>query len=140
MRGTLSSIGDDRGTGRDDDDDDDDDRGGGGRTDPDPTPPPLTGPAGDDILYGGSGANRLNGGKGDDVLYGGAGDDTLEGGPGEDSYEGGPGSDTIIVDVEDFFDNGTARTEQDAIDGGQNPERQGEQRYLVFCGLDGYGE
>ena len=104
-------------------DDDDDDRGGGGRTDPDPTPPPLTGAPGDDILYGGSGNDRLNGGKGDDVLYGGTGDDTLEGGPGVDSFEGGPGGDTIIVDVEDFFDKqaNTARSEQDAIDGGEIP-------------------
>ena len=123
-------YGDSKTTGRDDDDDDDDDRGGGGGTDP--TPPPLTGAPGDDILYGGSGANRLSGGKGDDVLYGGAGDDTLEGGPGEDSYEGGPGSDKIIVDVEDFFDNGTARSEQDAIDGGQNPSGRENSDTLSF--------
>ena len=132
-------YGDNRSAGRDDDDDDDrgGGGGGGGGTNPDPTPPPLTGPAGDDILYGSSGNDRLNGGRGDDVLYGGAGDDTLEGGPGEDSYEGGPGSDTIIVDVEDFFDKQanpvTARTEQDAIDGGQNPGGRENSDTLSFA-------
>ena len=133
-------YGDDRTSGRDDDDDDDDDDdrgggGGGGRTDP----PPLTGPAGDDILYGSSGANSLNGGKGDDVLYGGSGDDTLKGGPGVDSYEGGPGSDTIIVDMDDFFDERFSaetykgRTEQDAIDGGQNPGGRENSDTLSFA-------
>ena len=125
-------YGDKRTSGRDDDDDDDDDRDGR-----DPTPPPLTGPAGDDILYGGSGANTLYGGKGDDVLYGGSGDDELRGGPGEDSYEGGPGSDTLIVDFEDFFykeNNQTeARTEKDAIDGGENPGGRENSDTLSFA-------
>ena len=85
--------------------------------DPDPDPDPITGDPDDDILYGSSANSRLNGGAGDDVLYGGPGDDELRGGPGVDSYEGGPGSDVIIVDVDDVI----GRTEEDVIDGGQNP-------------------
>ena len=95
------------------------------RPDPD-RPDPITGDPDDDILYGSSANNRLNGGAGDDVLYGGPGDDELRGGPGVDSFEGGPGSDTMIVDAYDVFsidDEGaySARTEEDAIDGGENP-------------------
>ena len=94
--------------------------------DPDPTVPPITANPNNLRKYGGAGNDSLGGGNGDDVLYGDTGDDVLRGGPGIDSYEGGPGSDIIHVDNHDVFsidDDGaySARTEEDVIDGGENP-------------------
>ena len=56
---------------------------------------PITGPGGDDRLFGGAGADSLYGGSGNDSLYGGDGDDSLLGGHGDDLLEGGAGNDDL---------------------------------------------
>ena len=59
-----------------------------------------------DVLDGGDGRDYLVGGGGDDVLKGGAGDDVLFGGAGSDSFNGGTGADSLVVDNDDYVDQG----------------------------------
>jgi|GEM_PF-2021490 len=76
----------------------DDTEGNDGEEDEDGDAEPITGTAGDDVLYGSDADDFMVGLEGDDVLYGHAGDDTflVEGaGQGEDHFIGGAGIDVL---------------------------------------------
>ena len=100
----------------------------------------LSGGGGDDVLLGGAGNDRLIGGRGDDVLDGGHDDDRLAGGEGDDTFvfRAGSGSDTItdyeagdLIDLQDFFADGTDPRAFAVDDGANIILSNGEDRIFV---------
>jgi Ca2+-binding RTX toxin-like protein len=66
----------------------------------------LIGGLGNDMLDGGLGNDYLLGGFGDDTIYGGLDDDFLLGGLGNNKLYGGLGNDVLILDTENYGDEG----------------------------------
>jgi VCBS repeat-containing protein len=102
--------------------------------------PPLSGVAGDDLLYGQAGNDGLYGGLGNDRLYGGSGNDTLYGNhsqdtgtdTGSDWLYGGSGNDTLYGQSgDDVLVGGTGF---DQLTGGAGADR------FVYLGAQDTGD